>query len=80
MDVPTQIDGPVLLSDDELGGVDLPFGQANPYAQFKQLTPSAILDGGILVYDGHFDVALASSLVEMARPKQRETTRPDSQE
>jgi len=71
MNVPNQIDGPVLISDDELEGVDLPFGQPNPYAQFKQLKPSAILDGGILVYDGHFEVALASSLVEMAKPKQR---------
>lgn len=80
MNVPSQIDGPVLISDDELEGVDLPFGQANPYAQFKQLKPSVILDGGILVYDGHFDVPLASSLVEMARPKQKEATRTDSQQ
>ena len=78
MNVPNQIDGPVLISDDELEGVDLPFGQPNPYAQFKQLKPSAILDGGILVYDGHFDVSLASSLVDMAKPKQREATRADS--
>ena len=72
MSVPAEIDGPVLISDDELEGVDLPFGQANPYAQFKALKPTAILDGGLLVYDGHFDVHAASSLVEMARAKQRD--------
>jgi hypothetical protein len=78
MNVPNQIDGPVLISDDELEGVDLPVGQPNPYAQFKGLKPSAILDGGILVYDGHFDVPLASNLVEMARPKPTEAKKPDS--
>jgi hypothetical protein len=75
MNVPAQIDGPVLISDDELEGVDLPFGQPNPYAQFKKLKPTAILDGGVLVYDGHFDVPLASSLVDMARPKQEAPTK-----
>jgi 4-amino-4-deoxy-L-arabinose transferase-like glycosyltransferase len=78
MNVPNQIDGPVLISDDELEGVDLPFGQANPYAQFKELEPSAILDGGILVYDGHFDVPVAASLVDMARPKRTDAKTPDS--
>jgi hypothetical protein len=78
---PNQIDGPVLISDDELEGVDLPFGQANPYAQFKQLKPSAVLDGGVLVYDGHFDVPLASSLVEMAnRNRKRRRGRTHSNE
>jgi hypothetical protein len=67
-----------LISDDELERVDLPFGQANPYARFKQLKPSVILDGGILVYDGHFDVSLASNLVEMAKPKHIEETSPGS--
>ncbi|MBB5342878.1 glycosyltransferase family 39 protein [Tunturibacter empetritectus] len=78
MNVPDQIEGPVLISDDELEGVDLPIGQANPYAQFKELKPSAILDGGILVYDGHYDVPLAASLVEMARPKPTEGKKPNS--
>jgi hypothetical protein len=78
MNVPNQIDGPVLISDDELEGVDLPIGQANPYAQFKELKPSAVLDGGILVYDGHFDVPLAASLVDIARPKPTDAKRRDS--
>jgi len=76
MNVPPQIDGPVLLSDDELEGVDLPFGQPSPYAQFKKLKPTAIIDGGILVYDGHFDVPLASSLVKLAAPKPADPAKP----
>jgi hypothetical protein len=78
MDVPTQIDGPVLISDDELEGVDQQFGHPNPYAQFKALKPTAILDGGLLVYDGHFDVHAASSLVDMARPKPTDAKKQDS--
>lgn len=79
MNVPAQIDGPVLLSDDELEGIDLPFGQPSPYAQFKKMTPTAILDGGIFVYDGHFDVPLASSLVKLAAPKPPDATKPTPQ-
>ena len=70
MTVPTEIDEPVLISDDELEGIDLPFGQPNPYAQFKTIKPTAVLDGGILVYDGHFGVSAASSLVALARGRQ----------
>jgi hypothetical protein len=69
LDVPKQIDGTVLISDDELEGIDLPFGQANPYADFRARTPVAVLDGGLLVYEGRFDVPLASKMVELARGK-----------
>jgi hypothetical protein len=62
-----------LLPDDELEGVDLPAGQPSPDAQFKQLKPTAILDGGLFVYQGHFDISAASALVGLARPKQPAT-------
>jgi hypothetical protein len=62
MTVPRQLDGTVLISDDELEGVDLPAGQPSPYAQFKQIKPVAILDGGLFVYQGHFDLSAASAL------------------
>jgi hypothetical protein len=71
MTVPQQIDGPVLISDDELEGIDLPLGQPNPYAQFKDLKPTAVLDGGVMVYDGHFDVPLAANEVELASGRSR---------
>ena len=64
MEVPKEIDGPVLISDDELEGLALPPGMPNPYAQFRSLKPSAVLDGGIFVYDGHFDVHQASEWVQ----------------
>lgn len=67
--IDTEIDGPILISDDELEGIDQQFGTPTPYAQFKTLKPSAILDGGILVYDGHFDITPASKLVALTHPK-----------
>ncbi|HMH15500.1 MAG TPA: glycosyltransferase family 39 protein [Edaphobacter sp.] len=66
MEVPKEIDGPVLISDDELEGLALPPGVPNPYAQFRSLKPSAIIDGGLFVYDGHFNVHLASEMVKAA--------------
>ncbi len=66
MEVPLEIDGPVLISDDELEGLALPAGMPNPYAQFRSLKPSAVIDGGLFVYDGHFDVRLASEMVKAA--------------
>ena len=67
MSVPKEIDGTVLISDDELEGIDIPFGAKNPYATFRSIKPVTILDGGILVYQGHFDMSLASGSVIAAR-------------
>lgn len=66
MQVPDEIDGPVLISDGELEGLALPPGMPNPYAQFKSLEPVAVLDGGIFVYEGRFNVHQASEMVRMA--------------
>jgi Dolichyl-phosphate-mannose-protein mannosyltransferase len=76
MNVPKQIDGTVLISDDELEGINFPPGQPYPYSHFRQMKPAAILDGGILVYQGHFDLSLASSMVEQANPKSAPPTPP----
>jgi hypothetical protein len=67
MDVPLAIDGPVLISAGTLSGYELGPGALNPYEQFKQLTPTAMIENGILVYDGHFEVPLASALTHSER-------------
>ena len=69
MEVPPQIKGVVLISDDQLEGIDLSFGQPNPYAQFRNLKPAVVLDGGLFVYEGEFDISLASKTVAFARSK-----------
>jgi tetratricopeptide (TPR) repeat protein len=34
----------------------------NPYEQFKSLRPTAVIDYGVFVYDGHFEIPLAASI------------------
>jgi hypothetical protein len=64
MDVPPEIDGPVLISDSDLEGIELGEGKLNPYEEFRHIRPTALIDGGVWVFDGHFKVPLASALVE----------------
>jgi tetratricopeptide (TPR) repeat protein len=62
IDVPASIDGPVLISAGNLSGFEFGPGSLNPYEQFKHLQPTAQIDHGIFVFDGHFEVPLASAL------------------
>jgi hypothetical protein len=59
--VPPHISGTVLISATELYVLWGP-GQLNPYAQFQQLQPDAVIDDGIFVFHGEFDVPLASAV------------------
>lgn len=61
-DVPPIIDGPVLMSAAVLSGFEFGPGALNPYEQFKKLKPVAVIDYGVFVYDGHFDIPLAAAL------------------
>ncbi len=61
IDVPPEIDGPVLISDGVLTGIDYGQGPLNPYEQFRALRPAAAIQHGLFVYDGHFKVPLASA-------------------
>jgi hypothetical protein len=55
-EIPSEIDGPVLISADELTGYESGPGPLNPYENFLSLPPTATIEGGVLVYDGHFSV------------------------
>lgn len=59
--VPPHISGTVLISASELY-INWGPGELNPYAQFQQLRPDALIDNGILVFHGEFDVPLASAI------------------
>jgi len=61
-DVPPSIDGPVLMSAGVLSGFEFGPGPLNPYEQFKQFKPTADIDYGVFVYEGHFDIPLAAAL------------------
>ena len=67
MEVPPEIDGPVLISDGILSGIDYGQNSINPYDQFRHLPPTAAIQYGLYVYDGHFKIPLASALVKAKR-------------
>jgi tetratricopeptide (TPR) repeat protein len=65
--VPTEIDGPVLISDGNLASLELGSGKLNPYQDFRARRPVATIQQGVYVYDGHFAVPLAAALVHAQR-------------
>jgi tetratricopeptide (TPR) repeat protein len=62
IDVPPTIDGTVLVSAGVLSGFEFGPGALNPYRQFQQLQPVAVIDDAVFVFEGHFEIALASAL------------------
>jgi 4-amino-4-deoxy-L-arabinose transferase-like glycosyltransferase len=66
-DVPPAIDGPVLISAGVLSGFEFGPGALNPYEQFKQLQPAAVIDHGVFLFNGHFDIPLAAALSHMQK-------------
>jgi hypothetical protein len=66
-DTPASIDGPVLISDSDLAGIEFGDGPLNPYGAFQSLKPSAVIQYGVYVYDGHFNIPLAAGLTHTQR-------------
>jgi hypothetical protein len=67
IDVPTSIDGPVLISASNLSGVEFGPGSLDPYGQFKLLKPTAVIDHGVFVFDGKFDMSLAAAISKVQK-------------
>ena len=61
-DIPAEIDGPVLISGANLSGFEYGPAELNPYAQFQKLKPSAVIQNGVYVFDGHFAIAMAAAV------------------
>jgi 4-amino-4-deoxy-L-arabinose transferase-like glycosyltransferase len=59
---PPAIDGIVLISAGDLSGFEFGEGSLNPYEQFKSVRPTEVIDYGVFVYEGHFEIPLAASL------------------
>ena len=55
------ISGTLLVSDGVVAGADIP-GKSNPYAQFASITPEAVIDRGVYVYNGQFNLGAAAAL------------------
>jgi 4-amino-4-deoxy-L-arabinose transferase-like glycosyltransferase len=67
IEVPTSIDGPVLISASNLSGVEFGPGSLDPYGQFKLLKPTAVIDNGVFVFDGKFDMPLAAAISKVQK-------------
>lgn len=67
IDVPTSINGPVLISASNLSGVEFGPGSLDPYGQFKSLKPTAVIDYGVFVFDGKFDMPLAAAISKVQK-------------
>jgi hypothetical protein len=67
IDVPTSINGPVLISASNLSGLEFGPGSLDPYGQFKLLTPTAVIDRGVFVFDGTFELPLAAAISKVQK-------------
>jgi hypothetical protein len=65
--VPTEIEGPVLISAGTLTGFEYGSNVLNPLRGFQQLEPVASIQDGVLVFEGQFAVAEASATSHVQR-------------
>jgi hypothetical protein len=61
-EVPSSVDGLVLISDSDLAGIEFGEGPLNPYEQFRHVQPVAVINYGVYLYEGHFAIPLAAAL------------------
>ena len=70
-DVPTTIDtatdGPILISAGDLNSFETGSSVLNPYQSLMNVQPSAMIQDGILVFNGRFNLPLASALTHVDR-------------
>ena len=59
----------MLISATVLSGFETGTGPLNPYEQFQKLKPVAVIDYGVFVYDGHFEIPLAAALASMQKAR-----------
>jgi 4-amino-4-deoxy-L-arabinose transferase-like glycosyltransferase len=69
IDVPASINGPVLISASNLSGVEFGPGSLDPYGHFKSLKPTAVIDNGVFVFDGKFDMPLAAAISKVQKAR-----------
>ncbi len=67
IDTPRTITGPVLISAGTLTGFEFGSNVLNPYRQFQKLQPVKVIQHGVFVYDGAFDMRFASALGHVTR-------------
>src|ERR1700736_1811389 len=78
-DTPSAIQGPVFISHIPLTFYESGSRLLSPYRKFEKLTPTAVIENGVFVYDGTFEVPYAApfdravksrALLEQHQPEQ----------
>jgi tetratricopeptide (TPR) repeat protein len=67
IDVPSTLNGPVLISAGNLSGYEFGPGALDPFGQFKLLKPTAVIDESVFVFDGRFEVPLAAAISKVQK-------------
>jgi tetratricopeptide (TPR) repeat protein len=67
LETPSMISGTVLISAGDLNGFEFGSSALNPYESFRTLQPNAIIQNGVLWYNGTFSIPLASALAPLDR-------------
>ena len=60
--IPPTISGNVLISAGDLSGCEWPSARMSPYGQFQSMQPAEMIDYGVMVYRGTFEVRQAAAL------------------
>jgi len=69
IDVPATIDGPILISASNLSSVEFGPGSLDPFGQFKQMKPTAVIDNSVCVFDGKFEMPLAAAISKVQKAR-----------
>jgi len=59
---PATVQGAVLISAGDLSGCEWPSSQLNPYQGFQARQPAEVIDDGVMVFEGKFDLHKAAGL------------------
>ena len=70
IEAPPAIDGPVLISAGDLSGYEFGAPPLNPYEEFRHIQPTAAIDYGVLVFEGHFEIPKAAALSRIQNAKE----------
>lgn len=70
IEVPSTIQGTVLINVSDLTGYEFGSNVLNPYRDWQKLQPTALIQGGVLVFNGTFQIPLAAALVHVQRAEQ----------
>jgi 4-amino-4-deoxy-L-arabinose transferase-like glycosyltransferase len=65
--IPTHISGVVLVGAQDASGMLWGEGDLNPYKQFQEGIPEAIVASAVLVYRGNYDVTLAAAQSDISQ-------------